>query len=561
MQPTTATARPTVFAPGQALDAFTSFVDTSEMEPAVTRTLRIGGGFLNTLADPNDPKSFIYAFDNNAFPSTALIQPRLNSVEEWTIVNENNDEHPIHIHVNDFQVTDLSDPVAGTDFGPQPWGQDNANTPAPLYDASGNVSKPGVLTLRTKFQDCTGTYVIHCHRLNHGDNGLMAIVNVIPEVSSYAVATADGRITVHDGADDSVMAEVTPFVGATTAPSVAMADVDGDQVLDLIAGAGPGSSPTVVIYSGASMGDAGPFGTELRRFSAFRDDMTSGLSVAAADIDGDSVADIVVGSGPGSNSHVKVFASASASAEGRTAGAPDVFSEFAPYGDSTAGVTVATGMVDDMSGRSSIVTAPGPGVPAEIRTWRFDLYTVTAAGRRAGVAEKNDHAPHLADLGIDIGGGADSSQLPMLTSSFMAFDGTYTGGASLAVGWLAGTEGGAQRVIVGQLGDEGQVRVFATPSALEAGPEMYLKSPQAHTTQLSFTRIGSFTPFDAPGGVRVAATSTVNGADLIVGSSLDQGASRYQFARSSQDPRMLEATRMGNVSGARGPAVGSLGGA
>jgi len=214
-----------------------------------------------------------------------------------------------------------------------------------------------------------------------------------------------------------------------------------------------------------------------------------------------------------------------------------------------------------MSGRSSIVTAPGPGVPAEIRTWRFDLYTVTSAGRRAGVAEKNDHVSHLADLGIDIGAGAKSSQLPMLTSSFLAFDGTYTGGASLAVGWLAGTEGGAQRVIVGQLGDEGQVRVFATSSALEAGPEMYLKSPQAHTTQLSFTRIGSFTPFDAPGGVRVAATSTVNGADLIVGSSLDQGASRYQFARSSQDPKMLQATRMGNVSGARGMAVGSLGGA
>ena len=33
-----------------------------------------------------------------------LIQPRLNSVEEWRFVNHNNDEHPIHVHVNDFQV-------------------------------------------------------------------------------------------------------------------------------------------------------------------------------------------------------------------------------------------------------------------------------------------------------------------------------------------------------------------------------------------------------------------------------------------------------------------------
>ena len=29
---------------------------------------------------------------------------------------------------------------------------------------------------------------MHCHRLNHEDNGLMTLVNVIPAVSSYAVA-------------------------------------------------------------------------------------------------------------------------------------------------------------------------------------------------------------------------------------------------------------------------------------------------------------------------------------------------------------------------------------
>ena len=29
---------------------------------------------------------------------------------------------------------------------------------------------------------------MHCHRLNHEDNGLMMLVNVIPAVSTYAVA-------------------------------------------------------------------------------------------------------------------------------------------------------------------------------------------------------------------------------------------------------------------------------------------------------------------------------------------------------------------------------------
>ena len=44
--------------------------------------------------------------------------------------------------------------------------------------------------MRTKFNDYLGLYVLHCHRLNHEDNGLMMLVNVIPAVSDYAVAVS-----------------------------------------------------------------------------------------------------------------------------------------------------------------------------------------------------------------------------------------------------------------------------------------------------------------------------------------------------------------------------------
>ena len=80
----------------------------------VTRTLLINGGFLSDKASPNDPKAFVYAFDGQAFPNIPLIQPRLGSVEEWKFVNENNDEHPMHVHVNDFQVMRYHDPVSYT---------------------------------------------------------------------------------------------------------------------------------------------------------------------------------------------------------------------------------------------------------------------------------------------------------------------------------------------------------------------------------------------------------------------------------------------------------------
>ena len=90
--------------------------------PDVTREILITGGFLNDLASKADPKAFVYAFDGDAFPNVPLIQPRLGSVEEWRFVNHNNDEHPIHVHVNDFQVIDYFDPTTGLRTGPDKFG-------------------------------------------------------------------------------------------------------------------------------------------------------------------------------------------------------------------------------------------------------------------------------------------------------------------------------------------------------------------------------------------------------------------------------------------------------
>ena len=166
------------------------------------------------------------------------------------------------------------------------WGVDNANVPAPAMDPSENVIQAGVLTMRTKFEDYTGIYVQHCHRLNHEDNGLMALINVIPAVSTYAVAVpgSPGRpaeVKVYDGNGDRLVAVVTPFPGFKGSPSVAMGDVDGDNVLDLIVGAGKGYAPEVVVYSGKAHGGKPAFGTELTRFAAFAPGAQGGISVTA----------------------------------------------------------------------------------------------------------------------------------------------------------------------------------------------------------------------------------------------------------------------------------------
>ena len=520
--PDTGEGQTTAFEPGQNLDAYTSFVDTSVMEPDVKRGFEIGGGFNDKYAQ-NDPKAFTYQFQNNIFPNVPLIQPRLNSVEEWGFTNYNNDSHPIHIHVNDFQVQQVVSPLIGTTTGVQPFGIDNANVPPPEIDENDTATKTSSLTLRSDFIEYAGTYVVHCHRLNHEDNGLMMTINVIPEVSTYAVAVpgSNGKpatVQIHDGNGDKVIAFVTPFPGFEGTPSVAMADVNGDMILDLVAGTGAGTESQVVVYDGNDSAH-GRFTAELTRFNPFDAGYQGGVNVAGADIDGNALADnIIVGSGPGIDSQVKVFASTLPSEKGK---APDVFSAFTPYPGSTSGVTIATGMVDLGSGRETIVTAPGPGDAPQVKTFRFDLYKPTARAQANGTAT----------------GHAAKPDEPTMTSNFLAYDEGYKDGVSLSTGWVAGPEGGAKSIVTGQLGGTGTVRVWSNGSRLDGFPIMYTDNPNHHDVDIAYRQIASFEPFaGTPTGVTVATTSTTSGADLLVSGKAGNGAEVRKIGLARPNP-------------------------
>ena len=413
-----------------------------------------------------------------------LVQPRLDSVEEWRFVNYNNDEHPIHVHVNDFQVTEYYDPTTGLRTGADKFSIDNANAPAPTMQIDETVIEPGILSIRTRFDDYIGLFVMHCHRLNHEDNGLMALINVIPAISSYAVAVpgAPGKaaqVRVHDGNGDRLLATVTPFPGYEGSVSVAMGDVDDDGVYDLLVGAGKDHAPEVVVYSGKARNGRNAFATELARFRPFAAEARGGVSVAAAQIDGTSADNIIVGSGPGIASEVRVYSSKLPSSPGT---APALFATFSPYAGDRSGVSLATGFVDFATGRHSIVTAPGPGVPAEVKVFAFSLFKPI-----------NNRGGHAAGhTGVHAAGPSQ----PANTASFKPFGDAYRGGVSLATGWLAGSLGGAKRIVVSQLAGPGTVKVFSSGSALDEGPALYLHSPNEHDHAPAFREIASFNPFD-----------------------------------------------------------------
>jgi FtsP/CotA-like multicopper oxidase with cupredoxin domain len=148
----------------------------------------------------------------------------LGAVEEWKVVNSTTlrIDHPLHIHINPFQVTELFDPNERViDWGQQTVidryvfddtelqdGQCRVNPADPAtwkpcsntkqgfwWDVSRipaarevtftkdgvatSVAIPGYFKMRSRFVDYPGRYVMHCHILIHEDRGMMYSVEVV----------------------------------------------------------------------------------------------------------------------------------------------------------------------------------------------------------------------------------------------------------------------------------------------------------------------------------------------------------------------------------------------
>jgi len=368
------------------------------------------------------------------FPDPPVFQARLNTVEEWELVNVTPFIHVFHIHQNNFQVMsvngiavpadgtpvfipDFSFPNAPSDQNPQ--GEtiigggltDIIDIPA----ADPVTGAPGTVVIRMEFKDFTGKYVYHCHIVDHEDMGMMGIINVVPNDPIYAAgagADAPPVVNVYDSLTGQLKTSFLAFDPRLVRDgiSVAVANLYGDNRQQIVVGAGPGSPPLVRVFDENGQPLPGKLGTG---FLAYDKSFRGGVNVAVGDVNGDGIQDIITGEEAGATSQPRIRAFS-----GRDG---SKLLDFLAFERSFhGGVRVAAEDVTG-NGRIQIIAGRGPGSTPEVKVFRTS-------------------DQHVMD-------------------DFLAFDRSFRGGVYVATGWIKGFA--FPDVIVGAGPGLPEVRVFS----------------------------------------------------------------------------------------------------
>jgi len=148
--------------------------------------------FSEKLLDPNDPNSATTFFITEDGKTPAAFDPsdgvpdivvKQGDVEDWIVENRSTELHAFHIHQIHFLMMDWSGVPVN-----EPFLRDTINVP---YYNGHTLAYPSV-RLRMDFRDpnSVGTFVYHCHLLEHEDGGMMGLIRVEPADSQQASAPA-----------------------------------------------------------------------------------------------------------------------------------------------------------------------------------------------------------------------------------------------------------------------------------------------------------------------------------------------------------------------------------
>jgi len=138
--------------------------------------------FSEKLEDPNNPNSATTFFITEEGHTPAAFDPsakmpnivvKQGDVEDWIIENRSTELHAFHIHQIHFALLEYTGIAVN-----EPFLRDTINVP---YYNGRALQYPSV-RLRMDFRDpnTVGTFVYHCHLLEHEDGGMMGTIRVEP---------------------------------------------------------------------------------------------------------------------------------------------------------------------------------------------------------------------------------------------------------------------------------------------------------------------------------------------------------------------------------------------
>ncbi|MBK7198887.1 MAG: multicopper oxidase family protein [Myxococcales bacterium] len=110
------------------------------------------------LAESGGHHAPTFSINGETFPAITPLAARLGDVEEWSIVNTTEMDHPFHLHGFRFQLIAPAADVA--------W-RDTINIPAGQ-----------TVVFRTRLEDHAGRWMFHCHILEHAERGMMGELEV-----------------------------------------------------------------------------------------------------------------------------------------------------------------------------------------------------------------------------------------------------------------------------------------------------------------------------------------------------------------------------------------------